>query len=94
MGSYAGRIHDPDTDGTVKLPPKQVPMTRVPWLLVGVAFMSVALSCRSICSSGQSDRDVRGSSFERPGSVLLLRCRLSLLDCAAVRSEATICFRA
>src|SRR3954447_11237006 len=48
MGSYPGSMHDPDIDGRMKLPPKPVPVTRVPRLLVTVAFMSVSWAAVSI----------------------------------------------
>ena len=60
MGSYPGIMHDPDIDGFVKLPPKPVPMTRVPWLLAAVAFMSVAWAAVSIVLFLRAERSRRG----------------------------------
>ena len=48
MGSYPGSMHDPDIDGRMPSPPKPVPVTRVPRLLVAVAFMSVSWAAVSI----------------------------------------------
>jgi hypothetical protein len=59
VGSYPGSMHDPDIDGCVKLPPKPVPMTRVPWLLAAVAFMSVAWGAVSIMLFLRAERSRR-----------------------------------
>jgi hypothetical protein len=48
LGAHLGDIYDADIDGPEDLPLKKAPTTRAPWLLVGIALISLVWAATSI----------------------------------------------